>query len=126
MAACTRTLFFFAFFVSAVSIGMVDGARPKMMTVAGLFPMSGGWSGGIHVLPAANLTINLVNAMDDILPHTTLKMVAADTQCNANRGLMSLLDLFAVQDGTSRRSHTHARVPNSATSSSIPTSFVQA
>jgi len=97
MAACTRTLFFFAFFVSAVSIGMVDGARPKMMTVAGLFPMSGGWSGGIHVLPAANLTINLVNAMDDILPHTTLKMVAADTQCNANRGLMSLLDLFAVQ-----------------------------
>lgn len=56
------------------------GFKSKNLTIGGIFPMSGAWSGGIGCLPAVKMALDDVNNRTDILPDYHLSMDYNDSQ----------------------------------------------
>ena len=42
---------------------------PSSIIIAGLFPMQGGWSGGVEVRPATELALSRINANTTLTQH---------------------------------------------------------
>ena len=78
------------FMVLTVSVSHAVTA-PSSITIAGLFPMQGGWSGGQQVRPAAELALSRINADSTLLPNTNLVLRPADTKCSADAGLQAAI-----------------------------------
>ena len=60
--------------VAATNESVVD------LYLLGLWPMQGGWPGGVGILPAALMALDHVNADPTILPGYRLNMIWNDTQ----------------------------------------------
>uniref|UniRef100_H2ZG56 G-protein coupled receptors family 3 profile domain-containing protein n=1 Tax=Ciona savignyi TaxID=51511 RepID=H2ZG56_CIOSA len=63
----------------------------------GIFPMSGGWSGGQACYPAAKMAVDDVNSRDDILPGYKINLVKKDSKCDAGLGTRKFYDLLQDQ-----------------------------
>ena len=61
-------------------ISGTSGFKSKNLTIGGIFPMSGSWSGGIGCLPAVKMALDDVNNRTDILPDYNLYMDYNDSQ----------------------------------------------
>ena len=51
----------------------------KTLTILGLFPMRGQWSGGKAMLPAVRLALEHINSRQDVLQDYKLDLVWGDT-----------------------------------------------
>lgn len=81
-STCLRTVFcvFLPFTVIFLLISPAGGFKSKNLTIGGIFPMSGSWSGGIGCLPAVQMALEDVNSRSDILPDYRLSMDYNDSQ----------------------------------------------
>ena len=50
------------------------------LTIGGIFPMNGSWSGGVACRPAVELALEMVNNQLDTLPQYNLTMQSNDSQ----------------------------------------------
>ena len=75
----------------------VPEARAARNTIdlIGLFPMSGGWSGGVQVQPATALAIEQLNADPTVLPNHTVSMRWNDTSCSESGAGVAIGRLIA-------------------------------
>nr|XP_002127474.1 gamma-aminobutyric acid type B receptor subunit 1 [Ciona intestinalis] len=62
--------------------------------VGGIFPMSGGWSGGQACYPAAQMAVEDVNNRSDILQGYKINLVKKDSKCDAGLGTRKFYDLL--------------------------------
>nr|CAB3247966.1 gamma-aminobutyric acid type B receptor subunit 1 [Phallusia mammillata] len=62
--------------------------------IGGVFPMTGGWSGGQACLPAAMMAIDDVNERKDVLPGYKITMIDKDSKCDAGLGLRKFYDIL--------------------------------
>ncbi|GMI27150.1 hypothetical protein TeGR_g8528 [Tetraparma gracilis] len=92
MTPPSTTALLLALLISLPSAFSLD--PPASLTIGGLFPMQGGWSGGVQVKPASELALSIINADSSLLPSTTLSLVSADTQCSADLGLQGAIEVL--------------------------------
>jgi ionotropic glutamate receptor len=76
--------------VAATASGLVN-ATPPHLRLAGFFPMTGNWLGGVSVRPAVDMALQDINADPDVLPNTTLSVVPFDSACSEDEGVRQLL-----------------------------------
>lgn len=76
----SKHLSYVSVFVLSVLISHLGCEKHKNLTIGGIFPMSGSWSGGIGCLPAVQMALEDVNSRHDILPEYRLYMDYNDSQ----------------------------------------------
>ena len=83
---CLTALLTLGFFTSTLNAvdsmdhGVVESQDLEEIHIGGIFPMSGGWSGGVGCRPAVDMALEAVNARPDILPGYKLVMMANDSK----------------------------------------------
>lgn len=77
--------------------------KEKNLTIGGIFPMVGGWGGGVGCLPAVEMALEDINNSTDVLPNYQLWMVGKDSQVkrrnfisNFNFELWSIVELYVL------------------------------
>ncbi|XP_067951624.1 gamma-aminobutyric acid type B receptor subunit 1-like [Watersipora subatra] len=70
------------------------GCEKKKLLIGGMFPMSGGWAGGIGCLPATQLALHDVNKNESLLQDYELELVQVDSKCMPGLSLKKMYDLL--------------------------------
>ena len=70
-------------FLLAITYPLTVSADRTRIYILGLFPMRGGWSGGISAVPATEMALELINRDQSLLKDYDLQLIWMDTQvCN--------------------------------------------
>jgi hypothetical protein len=76
--------------LAATAAGNVNGT-PPLLRLAGFYPMTGSWPGGVSVRPAVEMALQDVNADPNVLPNTTLEVIPYDSACSQTEGVRQLI-----------------------------------
>ncbi|KAF6023761.1 GABBR1 [Bugula neritina] len=85
-------------FILMINLLKFSVCEKKTLLIGGMFPMSGGWAGGVGCKPAAELALKDVNHRHDLLQDYELKVVDVDSKCQPGLSLRLMYDLLYDND----------------------------